>query len=87
MTSQPNINLSSLWTGLAQAAAIGTFVLVFNMYVDQSVMKEQQKSTQESVDKLEKGHKDMEKRITQLEMILPQSINLKKKAEKAEDDE
>lgn len=77
------INLPSLFTGLAQAAAIGTFGLVLTMYVNQSVMKEQQKTTGEKIEKMEdkndRKNDEQDRRISQLEMILPSQLKEKKR--------
>lgn len=65
------VNLPTLFTGLAQAAAIGTFALVLTMYVNQSVMAEKQKNTTKDIDELKL-------RVTNLEMILPERVREKK---------
>lgn len=64
------IDPKALFTGLAQAAAIGTFVLVFTMYVDQSVQKEKVSTIEKDFDKLEK-------RVTNLEAIMPERLQIK----------
>lgn len=66
----PLFDLKAFFTGLAQTAAIATFVLVLSMYVNQSLMDEKQKDMAKDLDKLEQ-------RVTDLEYIIPDRVKVK----------
>lgn len=51
MAAQPNINWSSVWTGITQAAIIGSFVMIAQMYANQNVTAEKLKNAEEKNEK------------------------------------
>ena len=61
--ANPNINWSSVWTGITQAAIIGSFVMIAQMYVSQTV-------TAEKVKAIEDKNKEQDIQFIQLWAII-----------------
>ena len=63
MAAQPNINWSSVWTGITQAAIIGSFVMISQMYVNQKVSDEKMRTQ-------DKKNEDQDVQLVQIWAIL-----------------
>lgn len=64
------INWKTLFTGVTQAAIIGTFVMVFSMYVNQSVQAEKIKAQEEK-------NKEQDVQLVQIWAILNKDEGVK----------